>query len=71
VVLVGVGGTRARFLRTFAEPQSERVGKAIPELLQAAWTTRHLDAIDVDIVHDHSLAGPLTARGRTAPTVPT
>jgi glycosyltransferase involved in cell wall biosynthesis len=71
VVLIGAGvnGTRARFLRTYERAPSERLGESIPEVLQAAWANRYLDDLDIDIVHDHSLAGPLTARGRAAPTV--
>ncbi|MCW2943865.1 MAG: sle [Actinoallomurus sp.] len=73
VVLVGAGknGTRARFLRTYEEAPSDRLGEAMPEVLQAAWTNHYLDDMELDIVHDHSLAGPLTARGRTVPTVVT
>ncbi|MCW2904803.1 MAG: sle [Streptosporangiaceae bacterium] len=71
VVIVGAGvnGTRARFLRTYETPPSARLGEALPEVLQAAWADRYLDDLEVDIVHDNSLAGPLTARGRAAPTV--
>jgi glycosyltransferase involved in cell wall biosynthesis len=70
LVAAGTNGTRGRFLRTFEEPPpSHRLGEAMPEILQAAWVDRYLDDLDVDIVHDHSLAGPLTARGRQAPTV--
>jgi glycosyltransferase involved in cell wall biosynthesis len=71
VVVVGAGtnGTRADFLRTYERPPSERLGEAIPEVLQAAWANHHLDGLDLDLVHDNSLAGPLTARGRAVPTV--
>jgi glycosyltransferase involved in cell wall biosynthesis len=73
VVLVGAGvnGTRARFLRTYEKAPSERLGEAIPEVVQAALISSYLDGLQVDIVHDHSLAGPLTARGRPMPTVMT
>jgi glycosyltransferase involved in cell wall biosynthesis len=73
VVLVGAGvnGTSARFLRTYDVAPSSRVGEAIPEVLQAAWTSRYLDGLDIDVIHDHSLAGPLTARGRRTPTIVT
>jgi glycosyltransferase involved in cell wall biosynthesis len=71
VFLVGAGtnGTRARFLRTFEEPPSQRIGRAIPEVLHAAWSNLLLDQLDVDVIHDHSLAGPITARSRPVPTV--
>ena len=73
VVLIGAGnnGTRARFLRTFDTALSERIGEALPELLHAARSNRHLDRLDVDLVHDHSQSGPLSARGRRIPTVVT
>jgi glycosyltransferase involved in cell wall biosynthesis len=73
VVMVGAGrnGTRAHFLRTFALPPSQRLGESLPEIVQAAWAGRYLDELDVDVIHDHSLAGPLAARGRKAPTVVT
>lgn len=70
-VAPGEDGTSARFRRTYAEPPSERIGESIPEVLHAALAAQHLDDLDVDIIHDHSLAGPLTTRGRKAPTVVT
>jgi glycosyltransferase involved in cell wall biosynthesis len=73
VFMVGVGtnGTRAQFRRTYEVAPSERIGEALPEVLHIAWSNQHLDELDVDIIHDHSLAGPLTARGRKAPTIVT
>ena len=73
VILVGAGsnGTRAHFLRTFAQAPSQRLGEPLPEIVHAAWAGRYLEELDVDVIHDHSLAGPLAARGRKAPTVVT
>jgi glycosyltransferase involved in cell wall biosynthesis len=73
VTLVGAGDdcTPARFLRTYDEPPSERLGEPLPEILHAAAAARLLAELDVDVVHDHTLAGPLTAFGRRAPTVAT
>jgi glycosyltransferase involved in cell wall biosynthesis len=73
VFLVGAGrdGTRAQFRRTYKVPPSERIGESLPEALHAAWSNQYLEALDVDVIHDHSLAGPLTARGRGAPSVVT
>jgi glycosyltransferase involved in cell wall biosynthesis len=73
VILVGAGynGTRAQFLRTFEQAPSHRLGEPLPEIVHAAWAGRYLDELDVDVIHDHSLAGPLAARGRKAPTVVT
>ena len=74
VTLVGAGrnGTDAQqFYPVFDVPPSERLGTAVPEMISAAATAEILDGLDVDVVHDHSLAGPLLARGRSVPTVVT
>ncbi|MEV7009884.1 glycosyltransferase family 4 protein [Streptosporangium sp. NPDC051022] len=73
ITLIGAGpaGTPAHFLTTYDLPPSERVGESMPEVLHAAKAyTMALD-IEADIVHDHSLAGPLTAAARPVPTVVT
>jgi glycosyltransferase involved in cell wall biosynthesis len=71
VVLIGAGknGTPARFLTTYSEPPTARLGGSMPEVVHAARAARYLDQLEVDVVHDHSLAGPLSARGRRTPTV--
>ena len=73
VTIIGAGrnGTRARFRRTYDTPQGPRLGEPIPEIVHAAAAGQILNQLDVDIVHDHSLAGPLLARGREVPTVVT
>jgi glycosyltransferase involved in cell wall biosynthesis len=74
VTLIGAGrnGTAAQtFLPVFADPPSDRLGSPGPEVIHAAAAGRMLDCLDVDVVHDHSFAGPLLARGRSAPTVVT
>jgi glycosyltransferase involved in cell wall biosynthesis len=73
IFMVGVGtnGTAAEFRRTFDLPQAERLGQALPEVLNAALANGYLNELDIDVIHDHSLAGPLTARGRKVPTVMT
>jgi glycosyltransferase involved in cell wall biosynthesis len=74
ICMVGVGtnGTAAdEFRRTFDLPQSERLGQALPEVVNAALANGHLSEFEADVIHDHSLAGPLTARGRRVPTVMT
>jgi glycosyltransferase involved in cell wall biosynthesis len=74
VTLVGAGapGTRAgRFLATYADPPSGRLGEPLPEVLHSAAVARLLDGLGADLVHDHTLAGPLLARGRLIPTVVT
>ena len=74
VTLVGAGenGTRATaFVPTYDEPPSPRLGEPLPEVLHAAKAAEILERLDVDVVHDHTLAGPLLARGRRVPTVVT
>lgn len=74
VTLVGAGvsPTRARFLRTFAEPQPEGTeAEATVEVLHAARAAAALATLDLDVVHDHTRAGPLTATARPAPTLVT
>jgi glycosyltransferase involved in cell wall biosynthesis len=73
VTLIGAGqdGTPARFLRTYEEPPSDQLGEPMPEVVHAAAAAQLLADLDVDIVHDHTLAGPLTAMGRDVPTVAT
>lgn len=73
IFMVGVGtnGTAAEFRRTFDLPQAERLGQALPEVVNAALANGYINELDIDVVHDHSLAGPLTARGRRVPTVMT
>lgn len=73
VTLIGAGrnGTRAQFRRTYAEPQHARLGEPLPEAVHAAAAAKILEHLDVDVVHDHTLLGPLQARGRTKPTVVT
>jgi glycosyltransferase involved in cell wall biosynthesis len=73
VILIGAGrnGTKAQFRRTYAEPQHARLGEPLPEAVHAAAAAQFLDHLDVDLVHDHTLLGPLQARGRSVPTVVT
>jgi glycosyltransferase involved in cell wall biosynthesis len=74
VTLIGAGapGTRAgAFVATYADPPSSRLGEALPEVLHSAAVAAALADLDVDLVHDHTLAGPLQARGRQIPTVVT
>lgn len=73
VTVVGAGprGTRAEMLSTFPEPQYPRMGNAVVEVAHAAAATRLIERVQPDIVHDHSLAGPLVAGVRRQPTVVT
>jgi glycosyltransferase involved in cell wall biosynthesis len=74
VTLVGAGRHRtaaAEFVPVFSDPPSARLGTSMPEVVYAAAVAALLDDLDVDVVHDHSLAGPLLSRGRSTPTVVT
>jgi glycosyltransferase involved in cell wall biosynthesis len=73
VVLIGAGDSAcaSRFRATYHRPPSERLGEALPELVHAAVTARIIERLDVDVVHDHSLAGPLTAVMHGVPVVAT
>ncbi|MCZ7437318.1 glycosyltransferase family 4 protein [Micromonospora sp. WMMC241] len=74
VTLFGAGaetGTRARLAATVEEPQMERLGEFLPEVVHVARTNRMIEAGGFDIVHDHTVIGPLTAQRRSVPTVAT
>jgi glycosyltransferase involved in cell wall biosynthesis len=74
VVLIGAGPAGdlpGRYLATFDEPPTERIGEGMPELLHTARAAQFLREQAVDVVHDHTAVGPLTADGRTAPTIVT
>src|SRR6266508_3965782 len=71
VTLIGAGvpQTSARFLQTYEEPPVARMGTPFPEIVHALQAEELLDELDVDVIHDLSMGGPLTARARRAPTV--
>jgi glycosyltransferase involved in cell wall biosynthesis len=70
LIAAGRNGTRAhRFVAVYDTPPSERLGEPVPEVLHAAAAARVLADLDVDIVHDNTLAGPLTGPGYRAATV--
>jgi glycosyltransferase involved in cell wall biosynthesis len=74
VTLIGAGapGTNAqRFIATYDRPVTSQLGEPLPEVMHAARVAAALERCDVDIVHDHTLAGPLLARGRLVPTITT
>ncbi|MFC3897155.1 glycosyltransferase family 4 protein [Lentzea rhizosphaerae] len=73
VTLIGVGqnGTSAKFISISEASQENHMGMSMPEVGHAAALPDVLADLDVDLVHDHSLAGPLLARGRALPTVVT
>ncbi|MGE5764578.1 MAG: glycosyltransferase family 4 protein, partial [Mycobacterium leprae] len=74
VTLVAAGdhGTAAqRFVKTYDEPAAEKLGTPGPEAVHAARAASLLDDLEVDLIHDHTLAGPLGATARDVPTVVT
>ena len=73
VLLVGAGdhGTKGRFAATGPTADATRVGQGMPEMLHAAAVATIIEEADVDVVHDHTAAGPLLAFGRPEPTIVT
>jgi len=74
VTLVASGRHRTRaqhFVPIYDEPPSSLLGTPMPEVHAAAVAAEALADLDVDLVHDHSLAGPLLARTRPVPTAVT
>jgi len=68
----GPRGTAAQeFVRTWDTPVADQLTLALPEVVHAARVKALLRAHTVDLVHDHTLAGPLTADSRHAPTIVT
>jgi glycosyltransferase involved in cell wall biosynthesis len=71
----GRGGTRAEFVRLWDEPVPDRLGEAFPELAHAAMTRAAVHRLDrshrFDVVHDHTIAGPLNAVSYCAAGLPT
>jgi glycosyltransferase involved in cell wall biosynthesis len=72
LVAAGARGTQAqRYVAVYPEPPSRRLGEPVPEVFHAAAAAAALEGAELDLVHDHTLAGPLLARGRSVPTVVT
>lgn len=72
LLAAGEHGTKAqRFMPIFGTPPSEEIGTAFTEVWFAARVGAALRQLDVDVIHDHSLAGLLTAEARNAPTLHT
>jgi glycosyltransferase involved in cell wall biosynthesis len=74
VTVIGAGtgtGTRAAFLATTPQPQAERLGEQLPELIHTARVNQLLETRQFDVIHNHTLSGPLTAAGLRVPTVMT
>ena len=73
LVATGARHTRANFLQALSEPPTglgEAEGPA-QEVRYAAIVAELLRQLPLDVIHDHSLAGPLSWPDRPAPTVVT
>lgn len=77
VILLGAGqpGTAAEFIALWDRAMSDRLGEPYPEVMHALKVRRAIAGIaasdGVDIVHDHTFAGPLNAPTYSAFGVPT
>ena len=71
LVAAGPDETGAHFVQSYEDAPSDRIGESLPEVVHAAIAEQAIEEHHPDIVHDHSLAGPLLAYGREAPTVVT
>jgi glycosyltransferase involved in cell wall biosynthesis len=74
VTLFGAGptsGTRAHFVSATPQLQHARLGETLPDVTHVARVDRLLAEGEFDIVHDHTIPGPLAAGRRSAPTVVT
>jgi glycosyltransferase involved in cell wall biosynthesis len=73
LVASGSNHTHARFVPALDQPASGLGTEFQPvqEVRYAAGVARALRDVDADVVHDHSLAGPLVALCRSAPTLVT
>ncbi|MEU1426357.1 glycosyltransferase family 4 protein [Nocardia sp. NPDC005746] len=77
VTLLGAGraGTKADFVRVWDEVQTKRLGEPYPEIVNAmkAWQIiESLHASDpIDIIHDHTFAGPGNAPAYKMLGIPT
>ncbi|NIH85724.1 glycosyltransferase involved in cell wall biosynthesis [Amycolatopsis granulosa] len=77
VTLIGAGhtGTKAGFVPVWERTVPELLGQPYPEVMHAIAARRAVQRLaaseGVDVVHDHSLAGPLNAPAYGVPTVVT
>ncbi|WP_253778310.1 glycosyltransferase family 4 protein [Goodfellowiella coeruleoviolacea] len=77
VTLIGAGrpGTAARFVPVWEHTVPDRLGEPYPEVMHAAavraQVRRLAETEGVDVVHDHTLAGPLNVPAYTALDLPT
>jgi glycosyltransferase involved in cell wall biosynthesis len=77
VTVIGAGprAIAGRFLTTFANPPSERIGEAMPEVTHALYAADLVEELQrearLDVIHDHCAASVLAATRHSAPMVVT
>jgi len=77
VTLIGAGraGTTAPLLAVWDRTIPERLGEPFPEIVHAAVTRRAVENLalrdGLDVVHDHTMSGPLNAPAYAAMGLPT
>lgn len=77
VTLLGTGkpGTDAEFVPVWEHTQAERLGDPFPEVVNALKVRRLVEKLarsrHIDIIHDHTFAGPLNAPAYEALGIPT
>jgi glycosyltransferase involved in cell wall biosynthesis len=77
VSLIGAGrpGTKATFVPVWDQTMPERLGEPFPEIVHAAVTRRAVERLaeegGLDVVHDHTMGGPLNAAAYAALGLPT
>jgi glycosyltransferase involved in cell wall biosynthesis len=71
VTVIGAGekGVSGDFIATYPEPPSARLGEQLLELIHTARSAEILRSGSFDVVHDHTLSGPLLSLAEYAPTV--
>lgn len=75
LIAAGKPGTAAQFVPVWEQTIPDRLGEPFPEVVHAAVTRRAVEELahstGVDVVHDHTLAGPLNAPAYAALGLPT
>jgi len=75
LLAAGEPSTAAEYIRLWDRPQSERLGEPYPEIMHALKTRRAIERLmevdRVDVIHEHTFAGPLNAAVYRALGVPT
>lgn len=77
VTLLGAGkpGTKARFIQVWDEVLTQRLGEPYPEIVNTMKAMRIIEELNgedpVDVVHDHTFAGPANAAAYRMMGIPT